>query len=330
MKHIAKTLALTLCLILLTACQPIVFTIGGEGAQPKITETIITKANTWTSNRIAIIDVTGVIINEKSAGLFGAGEHPVSKLHESLDLAQKDKRVKAIILRIDSPGGTVTASDMMYREILRFKQKSKKPVIVMMMGVAASGGYYIACAGDEILAYPTTVTGSIGVIMQTLNVKDALSQWGIKTDAITSGNNKDAGSPFSNNTAEQRETLQKIVDTFYSRFKNLVKNSRKNKIKSEDLPMITDGRVFSGDDALKYGLVDKLGDIYTAFNTAKNHAKIKDAHLVLFRRGNGHKGSVYSKSPNTNITTGTQINIQNLGLKSQSGSAFYYLWQAGK
>ena len=334
MKRNIQRLVLACSLIFLTGCQPLVFTIGGPGPAPQITETTVVKAKSWTSNRVAIIDISGMIMNSQEASLFGAGDHPVSKLHESLERAAEDHRVKAIILRIDSPGGTVTASDMMYREVLRFKKESKKPVIVMMMGVAASGGYYLACAGDEILAYPTTVTGSIGVIMQTLNVNDALSNWGIKTDAIKSGKNKDAGSPFSKSSDAQRQTLQKIVDTFYGRFTALVKESRKGKIKPHNFKMVTDGRVFSGDDALALGLVDQLGDIYTAFNTAKKHANINDAYLVVYHRGNGYIGSVYSKSnattPTNTLNSGTQINIQNLGLSNQSGGSFYYLWQTGK
>ncbi len=338
MKQPLTSLYMFCCLVVcaaLAGCQPWVITIGGSSGRQSIVETQVLEPESWTDARVAVVDVSGVILNGKDAGFFGSGEHRVSLLHEMLEQAKQDDRVKGIILRIDSPGGTVTASDMMYREVMRFKQKTGKPVVVMMMGVAASGGYYVACAGDEIMAYPTTVTGSIGVIMQTMNVSQALANWGIETDAIKSGKNKDAGSPLSKNAPQQRKTLQRIVDGFYARFVKLVKTARKGKIAAADFEKVIDGRVFSGDDALRYGLVDGLGDIYDAFEKTKKRAGIKDARLVIYHRGNRSVGSVYNQAFKPNVGAGvmhggTQINVGNLGFGNQAGSDFYYLWRGGQ
>ena len=137
---------------------------------------------------------------------------------EKLDKATEDPSVKAIVLRINSPGGGVTASDLMYNEVMAYKKRTGKPVVAVLMDVAASGGYYLACSADEIIAQPTTVTGSIGVIMQTVSFAGTMSKLGITADAITSGKMKDAGSPLKAMKPEEREIFQKLVNQFYDRF----------------------------------------------------------------------------------------------------------------
>ncbi|MCC7146517.1 MAG: signal peptide peptidase SppA [Phycisphaeraceae bacterium] len=314
--------------LLLAGCGPITFTIGGA-PEEKLQPTIVEKDVAATRNRVAIIDVSGLIHNGERFRLLGRGENPVSLLHEQLQAARQDSRVKAVILRINSPGGTVTASDAMYRQIQRFRQRTGKPVVACLLDVAASGGYYVACSADQIVAYPTTITGSIGVIVQTISLKPALGRIGVETDAITSGPNKDAGSPLSKLTPAQRAMLQKLVDDFYSRFVDVVRQARPA-IAPERLPQLTDGRVMGGQEALAAGLVDQVGDLYTALDLAKQKAAISNADLVIYHRPSDYVGSPYAQAPSASgQDTALQVNLAQINLGpalGNMGTGFYYLW----
>ena len=193
-----------------------------------------------------------------------------------------------------------------------------------MSDLATSGGYYIACAGDEIIAHPTTITGSIGVIIQTFNFSEGMRRIGIKADAITSGPNKAAGSPFEPMPAEHRALLQGLVDEFYANFVAIVTESRPN-LSIADLEWITDGRVVTGRRAAEVGLIDSTGDLRDAFEAAKRRAGLTAAKLVKYHRPLEYVGSAYARSPAAN----PQINLLQLNLNAgplleQSG--FYYLW----
>src|SRR5688572_21995085 len=179
-------------LAVLPACAPlsVTFTLGAK--ESPLTETIVIDDPGGIANpKIAMIDVRGTIIDAARPGLFGSGANPVDELVSRLRLAEEDSTVKAVILRINSPGGSVTASDTMYREVRRFAEVTKKPIIASLGDIAASGGYYLALGCDEIVTQPTTITASIGVIIPTINVSDGLKRIGIVARSIKSGANKD-------------------------------------------------------------------------------------------------------------------------------------------
>ncbi len=313
---------LVLCL---SGCSGVRFIIDAVPAVDGLTETVVLEdPGAGSSAKIALVQITGMIADADRPGLLRKGENPVSRLVESLRKAAKDSKIKAIVLRINSPGGTVTASDVVYREIQHFKRTTKKPVVVLMSDLAASGGYYIACAGDEIIAHPTTITGSIGVIIQTFNFSEGMRRIGIKADAITYGPNKAAGSPFEPMPAEHRALLQGLVDEFYDNFVAIVTESRPN-LSPADLKWITDGRVVTGKRAAEVGLIDSTGDLRDAFEAAKRRAGLTAAKLVKYHRPLEYVGSAYARSPVAN----PQINMLQLNLNAgplleQSG--FYYLW----
>lgn len=319
------------CVLSLTACAPLTFTVGVSPAKQQLESTIVRTEGGRGGDRVAIIDISGLIINANRPTLLGEGENPLSLLHEQLELAAGDEDVKAVILRLNTPGGAVTASDAMYREIDRFRKASGKPVVALMMDVAASGGYYVACAADEIVAYPSTITGSIGVIAQTLSVKPALDRWGIQAVAITSGPNKAAGSPLSVLTEEQRRVFQGMVDDFYGQFLDRVRAARPN-IPADKFEMVTDGRVVTGRDAVGLGLVDRTGDLDVAHARAKDRAGIDTADLVVFHRPQRYVGSPYAGWPAAGsgaASSVTQVNLAQINLSSAfpgSGMGFYYLW----
>ena len=299
--HLPGPVALLTLVLCLIGCGPTTITIGPPGPGRLKSKTVLSDG-AFVTQRIALVDMTGMIYNANKPSLLSPGENPVSLLHEKLEMAAKDQKVKAVILRINSPGGTVTATDVMYRQVMRFKTKTSKPVIALMMDVAASGGYYLACSADQIVAYPSTVTGSVGVLLQTVSLKPALTKIGIHAETFTSGPNKDVGSFLSTLTDEHRTILQNLVDDFYRRFVEVVRE-RRPAIPNDQFDTVTDGRVLSGDQALKRGLVDQIGDLHSAFELAKSVAKVRRADLVLYHRPMAYVGSPYARGALAGLRT---------------------------
>ncbi|TGK14157.1 signal peptide peptidase SppA [Leptospira fletcheri] len=211
-------------------------------------------------DKVLVLPIEGIISDDSREGNIFTGEKDsvLSSVKLQLSYAMEDPNLRAVILKINSPGGTVTASDIIYREILEFKKKKHVPVLALFMDTAASGAYYISMSSDYLLAHPTTVTGSIGVIMQGINVKEGLDKIGIKDQSIRSGENKAVGSPLEELTSEQRKLLQGVVDNLYDRFFEVVKMGRL-KVKEGDLKKLADGRIFTASQAMKHGLVDGIG-----------------------------------------------------------------------
>jgi protease IV len=311
-------------------CSGLRFVIDAVPAEDDMVETVVfAESGSGSGSKVAQIDVTGVIVDAELPGLLAPGENPTARFVEALGMAETDSAVKAVVLRINSPGGTVTASDVMYREVLRFKQRTGKPVVVSMADVAASGGYYLACAGDEVFAMPTTVTGSIGVIMQTFNFSDGMRKIGIRADASTSGPNKAVGSPFEPMPSEHRELLQSLVNEFYGNFKSIVLSNRPA-VSPGDVEWVTDGRVVTGKRAAEIGLVDHVGDLYDAYAAAKRRAGLGAARLVKYHRPLEHVASPYaiasvpaggSSAAGTNLL---QLNVSVGALSTPTN--FYYIW----
>jgi len=277
-------------------------------------------------NKIAVIDVDGVILNAKVGGLLSDGDNMMSTFCERLETAAEDPLVKAVVLRINSPGGAVTASDIMYHEVLNFKHKTNKPVVACMMDVAASGGYYLAMSADRIYAHPTTVTGSIGVIMSLYNAAGLFQMIGVKSNPIKSGPNKDIGNPAREMTAEEHAILQGMVNSFYAQFVQVVARGRG--LPEERVRALADGRVYTGLDAQKLGLVDEIGYLDDAIHCAKEMACVKDAAVVAYDRCGGYRGSIYAGMPKIPSEINVKLDVPLFGNKG--GAAFMYLWQPGE
>ncbi len=229
-------------------------------------------------DKILLVDLSGVLADESVS--FSLTSPPprvplLARVREELKKAEKDDRIKALIVRINSPGGTITASDVLYREIVEFKTRKKVPVVAAIMDVGASGGYYAALAADTIVAHPTTVTGSIGVIMLTVNAQGLLEKIGVAPLAIKSGDKKDAGSPFRALTPEERALFQQVIDEMHARFVRLIVASRK--LPEDRVRGLADGRIYTADQALAAGLVDRLGYLDEVMDVAKKAAGITEA-----------------------------------------------------
>ncbi len=218
-------------------------------------------------SKVALVRIEGPILDSKNA---------VEEIKEH----ENDSSIKAVILRIDSPGGAVAPSQEIYSEVK--KTAAKKPVVVSMGSMAASGGYYIACPATRIVANPGTLTGSIGVIMEIPNVEGLLTKIGIKTEVIKAGKNKDIGSAFRAMKPEERELLQGVMDNVHEQFIKAVAEGRKLKI--DDVRQIADGRIFTGEQAVEKGLVNELGTLEDATKIAAKLGGIKEEPEVVTKK----------------------------------------------
>ncbi len=273
--------------------------------------------------KILLLDLSGVLSEETPSFSLTAPPPRVpllARVREELQRAEKDERIKAVIVRINSPGGTITASDILYREIRTFKERKKVPVIAAIMDVGASGGYYAALAADQILAHPTSVTGSIGVVMLTLNAQGLLEKIGVAPLAIKSGGLKDAGSPFRALTDEERAVFQKMIDEMFARFVGLIVQSRK--IPEAQVRQLADGRIYTAEQAHALGLVDRLGYLDDAVQMAKDAAGIAQARVVMYHRPREYRTNYYSAAPGPPAAESALAHLAALA----AGPRFFYLW----
>jgi len=243
--------------------------------------------------KIAVLDVEGVIT---SMAFDGSGQTMVDFIKDQLAVAAKDEDVRAVILKVDSPGGEVLASDQIYRALERFQSDTGKPVVASMQGLAASGGYYVSAPCRWIVADELTLTGSIGVIMHGYNYRGLLNKVGVRPEVFKSGKFKDMMSGDREPgeiPPEERQMLQALIDETFAKFKKVVQEGRKgattfNKGHGRSLVSgweeYADGRVLSGRQAYEHGFVDQLGDFETAVKKARELAGIPHSNLVRYQR----------------------------------------------
>jgi protease IV len=289
----------------------------------KMQENVVASDGVFVGDRIAVVEVSGLIMNARETGLLSSGENPVAAFIEKIDQAQADSRVKALVLRINSPGGGVTASDIMYKKVQDFKAARKVPVVAVIEDVGASGGFYIACSADTIMAHPTSITGSIGVIVEMFSLDGTLKKIGISSKAIKSGKYKDMGSPFKELNEQDEAVMQNLVNEYYERFLKVVCAGRP-KMAAEKVKELADGRVYSGQQACANGLVDSVGYVEDAITTAKKLSGISQAKVVMYARPAGQKQNIYSQSD-----VPAQMNLINVnvpGLMTLSQPQFLFLW----
>ncbi len=275
--------------------------------------------------RIALIDLDGLILNQAPIGPYSAGENPLASFREKLEAAAADPFIRAVVLRINSPGGSVTACDILAEELQRFRAASGKPVVCCLMDLGTSGAYYLAVGGDRILAHPTTITGGIGALINRYNLEDAMAQLNIRSEPIKSAPLVDMGTLTAPLDQEAETLLQGMADGFAARFRNRVERFRP-RIDAKAWETLDDGRVLPAPVALDLGLIDRIGYLPDAIAEAEQLAGLSQgAEVVLYQR-KGYPGrSIYAVTPNAPIQEGL-IPFSYPGLDRAKVPTFLYLW----
>jgi protease-4 len=275
------------------------------------------------SAKILLLEVSGMISSQEKEGFMPAPSL-LARIKEQLTRAAQDDSVKAVVLRINTPGGTVTASDIIYHELKTFKASRKIPIIASIMDLGTSGGYYIAAAADTVMAHPSSVTGSIGVIMLAINARGLLEKVGVEATAVTSGPRKDMGSPFRVMTADERAIFQGLIDSFYQRFLSVVQEGRPH-LQMDQIKKLADGRIYAGDQAKAAGLVDEIGYLEDAIELAKKKANLTEARVITYHRPGEYSNNVYSKllapGPLSSL-----VEFDVMALARGGTPQFMYLW----
>ncbi|MHA3773344.1 signal peptide peptidase SppA [Verrucomicrobiota bacterium sgz303538] len=313
-------LALSLFINFLFFVRGSASSVGMPGVRPlqKFGETLVVPPQGVNNEKIALIYLRGMISSAEPGSI---GESMVEDLKLQFQQAAKDDNVKGIVLYVDSPGGEVTASDMIYQAVRKVRDQSKKPVVVYMGSLAASGGYYAACGGSYLMANETTLTGSIGVIMQTLNYRQLMDKVGVATVTFKSGKFKDLLSGSRDLTDEEKAYVQGMVMQTYDKFVGIVAKERK--LDEQTLRNgIADGRVLSGKDALADKLIDGVGEVEDAYAKAMELAHAKGAAVVRYEThfGLSKLFKLLGQSEKAKI----EVNLtESLAPKLQSGHLYY-------
>jgi len=325
MKRIFLTILLVTCFSSVFGCIKPKISIFPDRTEPLEEYTLQGEG----TEKILLISVNGFISDSKRGLPFARRPNTVQEVVAQLRKAEKDDKIKAAILKIDSPGGSVTASDIIYHEITGFKERSGAKIVALMMTVAASGGYYIALPADSIMAHPTTITGSIGVVFLRPNITGLMGKIGVDVEVNKSGLNKDMGSPFRKANEEEQRIMQKLLEELAERFVTLATKHRR--LNPEAREQIASGRIYSADEALRLGLIDRTGYVEEAIGeAAKLSGLAKDPKVIVYRRTEYHNDTVYNTSaskPETPEINLIDPKIADLLPPMQSG--FYYLWLPG-
>lgn len=278
--------------------------------------------------KVLLIPVHGIISDFPKRGLIFTEPSMLQDIVSQLRLAEEDSEIKAVLFKIDSPGGSVTASDVLYNEIKLFKERTGVKVTALIMNVAASGGYYMALPADYIIAHPTSITGSIGVIFLQPKLYGLMDKIGVAVKVTTSGDKKDMGSPFRESTEAEDAIFQSLTDSLGKRFIDLVVENRK--VSPEAINDISTARIYLADEAYELGLIDEVGYIDDAIARTKEQAGLdENSKVVVYRRVEYADDNLY----NTQMQAGgvkyplIDLGIPDTSMLSRGG--FYYLWPAG-
>jgi protease-4 len=292
-----------------------------ERREPLV-EKIVEEAKAASTAKIVQIDLDGVISSMGQEGFLSTALPSVDGIKRSLEQAVADAEVKAIVLRINSPGGEVTASDTIYNAVK--KAAAKKPIIVYMDSVAASGGYYVACGATKVIASETTLTASIGVIMESFSYHDLFGKVGLGTQTFTSGAFKDTLSGARPMREDEKVYIQTLVNEMYDRFLGVVSEARKvpkDVLKST----VADGRVVTGRQALEAKLVDQIGYIEDAYKLARELGKATDAAVVKYHSAPTFLSALGLSASKATPPAKIELDLTGGGLPKLQPGMLYYL-----
>ncbi|MDX1795665.1 MAG: signal peptide peptidase SppA [Hydrogenovibrio sp.] len=288
MKSLFSFVVLLLTMMSLTGCTTIKF---GPSYDEPLKEQVVQTAKA-TDGKVLLINIDGTISDQPKRGFLTNGPSLLDKVMMQLHQAEKDRAIKTVLLKINSPGGGVTTSDILYHELLAFKKRTGKKLYVQMMDVAASGGYYISMAADHIQAHPTTVTGSVGVITILPEISELTKKIGVEVKTFKTGPYKDTGSPFRKYTKADEAELQGLVDQMAQRFYRVVEKNRQ--LTDQVMQQVKTAQVYTGEEAWKIGLVDSLGYLSDATQKACELGGAKHCQVISYRFDRNENATVYS------------------------------------
>jgi protease-4 len=321
MKH--NAVLIILCLAALSGCTGLNISLlpQTEGLEEKVVEG-------EGRPKILLIDLDGLISfrEEKDVLKLRTAPSKVAFFREALLKAAADPGISGVVLRINSPGGTVAASDAIYHEIMNFRQKKKVPVHAYIMELGASGGYYVASAADHIIASPTAIMGSIGVIAMKFNIEGLLSKIGVSEETYKSGPKKDSWSPFRPTTAEEKKIFQGIIDRLYARFVEVVYANRRDHLSEQEVRALSDGRVFVTSEALEAKLIDEIAYLDETITGMKKDLNISEARVITYVRPKTFRSNIYSEMSPPAPQAITLFSVDAGELSLFSGVQFMYLW----
>jgi len=316
-------LALAALLLVLPGCAPKLKIFAAPTTEP-LKEYVIEGDG---EGKLAMIYLKGFLSSQPKQGLIRPTPSQVQELVSALRLAEMDDEVRGVVIAIDSPGGTTTASDILYHEISSFKQRSGKKVVAAMFDVAASGGYYAALPADWIMAHPTTITGSVGVIFMRPKLHGLLDKVGVDVEVSKSGRDKDMGSPFRPTTAEEVALFQGIIDDYAARFHMLVAKHRK--LSDNNMEVVKTARVFTANQAKAIGLIDQIGYIQDSFAKAKQLSGLPaNAKVIAYRRDTYPNDNPYNSMTATDVQKLNLLGVD-ASMIMPPKAGFYYVWPQG-
>ncbi|MEM6330231.1 MAG: S49 family peptidase [Planctomycetota bacterium] len=313
--------------------------------------------------KIALVDVDGLLVNRNLSGQGSLGENPVALFREKLEAVEADPQVGAVLLRINSPGGGVTACDMMRRDLQRMRERTGLPVVACLMDLGAGGAYYLASASDVVVAHPTTLTGGLGVIFNRYLIKEAMAAQNVFAEPVRVGEMIDIGSPVREITDAEADVLQGIAEQYHNRLRVAVTQARPSLVTRLPTPLappgeeglagagtlgdgdpgdgdpeetnssgfdpsgtVFDGRILLAADAVELGLVDQIGYLDDALATARGLAGAATCRTVVYRRSNDRALTAYDITPNL-PTPAVSVPLSIPGLDRSQLPTFLYLWQ---
>jgi protease-4 len=275
--------------------------------------------------RIALVDVDGLLINHNFGHMTPVGDNPLAAFREKLEAVARDPQAVAVLLRVNSPGGSVTGCDIMAEELSRFRHETGKPVVATLMDLATSGAYLVAAQSDCIVAHPTSLTGGFGVIFNHYHLKDAMQQMGVTANDVKAGDMIDMGTVSNTLSPKARQMLQQMANSYQARLKDRIKERRRT-MTAEDHDDLKDGHVVAANDAVRLHLVDRLGYVHDAIQEAERLASVSGAEVLVYHRVGYPARSLYAIDP-TPAPMSEAIPASYPGLDRSKLPAFLYLWQ---
>lgn len=322
MGNVKLSMISAICLLMTSGCATVKLDFLVDKTDPLEEQTIMAGAS---GSKILLINIDGFISQERGLDFVKDTSSIVEDTVSQLRLAANDKRIKAVLLKVNSPGGTATASDIIYHEIMDYKQKTGCKVYVHMMDMAASGGYMVSLPAERITAQPTTVTGSVGIIFLRPKIDGLCEKIGVSFEVSKSGENKDMGSPFRRESKEEEAIFQSIINGLNEHFYSLVLKHRK--ISPENIDKIKTARVFLAAEALKMGLIDGICYPDDAITECIRDAGLdKSSKVIVYRRKQYPNDNIYNTSRTSSSGNYSLVNLGVLSTLGNMNTGFYYVW----